>query len=82
MLPAVNNAQMGDAQVFYYVLIAYFIVALGFSLQQTAAQPFAISLGDPAKGSHRLNLAGGVEFFWHHHWSNCSGINDFLEVLH
>ena len=63
VLPAVNNAQMGDAQVFYYVLIAYFIVALGFSLQQTAAQPFAISLGDPAKGSHRLNLAGGVNSF-------------------
>ena len=58
VLPAVNNAQMGDAQVFYYVLIAYFIVALGFSLQ-----PFAISLGDPAKGSHRLNLAGGVNSF-------------------
>ena len=53
-----------SAQVFYYVLIAYFIVALGFSLQQTAAQPFAIiSLGDPAKGSHRLNLAGGVNSF-------------------
>ena len=63
VLPAVNNAQMGDAEVFYYVLIAYFIVALGFSLQQTAAQPFAISLGDPAKGSHRLNLAGGVNSF-------------------
>ena len=63
VLPSVNNAQMGDAQVFYYVLIAYFIVALGFSLQQTAAQPFAISLGDPAKGSHRLNLAGGVNSF-------------------
>lgn len=29
-------------------------------LQQTAAQPFAISLGDPATGSHRLNLGGGV----------------------
>ena len=61
--PAVNNAEMGDAQVFYYVLIAYFIVALGFSLQQTAAQPFAISLGDPSKGSHRLNLAGGINSF-------------------
>jgi FHS family L-fucose permease-like MFS transporter len=29
-------------------------------LQQTAAQPFAISLGDPSTGSHRLNLAGGI----------------------
>ena len=37
--PAVNNAEMGDAQVFYYVLIAYFIVALGFSLQQQLRNP-------------------------------------------
>ena len=47
-------------RVFYYVLIALFIVGLGFSLQQTAANPFAISLGEPEKGSHRLNLAGGI----------------------
>lgn len=45
---------------FAMVLISFFLIALGFSLQQTAAQPFAISLGDPATGSHRLNLAGGV----------------------
>ncbi|MFX5530227.1 hypothetical protein ABTD83_20230, partial [Acinetobacter baumannii] len=31
-----------------------------FSLQQTSAQPFAITLGDPSTGSHRLNLAGGI----------------------
>lgn len=42
------------------ILGAFFVVALGFSLQQTAAQPFAISLGDPATGTHRLNLGGGV----------------------
>ena len=42
------------------LLVAYFVIALGFSLQQTAAQPFAIILGDPSTGSHRLNLAGGV----------------------
>lgn len=48
---------------FYLILGAYFIIALGFSLQQTAANPFAILLGDPAKGSHRLNLAGGVNSF-------------------
>jgi FHS family L-fucose permease-like MFS transporter len=42
------------------ILGSFFVVALGFSLQQTAAQPFAISLGDPATGTHRLNLAGGV----------------------
>ena len=36
---------------------------MGFSLQQTAAQPFAIELGDPATGSHRVNLGGGVNSF-------------------
>ncbi|HEY8968037.1 MAG TPA: MFS transporter, partial [Puia sp.] len=49
-----------NAHSFAGLLAAYFVVALGFSLQQTAAQPFAISLGDPSTGSHRLNLAGGV----------------------
>lgn len=48
---------------FTAVLSALFIVALGFSLQQTAAQPFAIMLGDPATGSHRVNLGGGVNSF-------------------
>jgi FHS family L-fucose permease-like MFS transporter len=60
MIPAVHGAQPGDSTIFYYVLVALFIVGLGFSLQQTAANPFAISLGDPEKGSHRLNLAGGI----------------------
>ncbi len=45
------------------MLIGLFIVALGFSLQQTAANPFAISLGDPATGSTRVNLGGGVNSF-------------------
>ena len=53
----------GDSSAFTYILGALFIVGLGFSLQQTAANPFAISLGDPEKGSHRLNLAGGVNSF-------------------
>ncbi len=63
MFPAINGASPGDSQVFYYVLIALFIVGLGFSLQQTAANPFAIALGNPEKGAHRLNLAGGVNSF-------------------
>ncbi|MBT4678561.1 MAG: MFS transporter [Flavobacterium sp.] len=63
MYPSVNGAEQGDTAVFYYVLGALFIVGLGFSLQQTAAQPFAISLGEPSKASHRLNLAGGVNSF-------------------
>lgn len=49
-----------NANSFPAILVSFFIVALGFSLQQTAAQPFAITLGDPSTGSHRLNLAGGV----------------------
>ena len=48
---------------FGLILAALFVVALGFSLQQTSANPFAIALGDPATGSHRLNLAGGVNSF-------------------
>ena len=63
MYPSVNGAEQGDTQVFYYVLIALFIIGLGFSLQQTAANPFAVSLGDPSTGSNRLNLAGGVNSF-------------------
>ncbi|RSK41692.1 MFS transporter [Mangrovimonas spongiae] len=63
MYPAINGASPGDSNVFYYVLIALFVVGLGFSLQQTAANPFAIALGDPEKGAHRLNLAGGVNSF-------------------
>lgn len=49
-----------NANSFNAILVSLFIVALGFSLQQTCAQPFAISLGDPSSGSHRLNLAGGI----------------------
>jgi len=45
------------------MLFGLFIVALGFSLQQTAAQPFAISLGDPATGTGRVNLGGGINSF-------------------
>ncbi len=63
MYPFVNGADQGDTSVFYLVLLALFIVGLGFSLQQTAANPFAIALGDPKTGSQRLNLAGGVNSF-------------------
>jgi len=63
MVIAVNGANPGDSSTFNYILGALFIVGLGFSLQQTAANPFAISLGEPEKGSHRLNLAGGVNSF-------------------
>ncbi|MFM2337261.1 MAG: hypothetical protein RL115_454, partial [Bacteroidota bacterium] len=45
------------------MLLGLFIVALGFSLQQTAAQPFAITLGDPATGTARVTLGGAVNSF-------------------
>ena len=54
IIPAANTNS------FPAILAAFFVVALGFSLQQTAAQPFAILLGDPATGSHRLNLGGSL----------------------
>ena len=57
MIGAVNTGS------FMLILGAFFIIALGFSLQQTAANPFAIALGDPSTGAHRLNLAGGVNSF-------------------
>ena len=63
MYPAINGAEPGQTEVFYWVLLALFIVGLGFSLQQTGANPFAVSLGDPKSGSSRLNLAGGVNSF-------------------
>ncbi|GAB5564698.1 MAG: MFS transporter [Winogradskyella sp.] len=63
MYPSTSGAEQGQTNIFYLVLIAYFIVALGFSLQQTAANPFVIALGDPKTGSHRLNLAGGINSF-------------------
>ena len=52
-----------NANTFTGMLVGLFIVALGFSLQQTAAQPFAISLGDPATGTGRVNLGGGINSF-------------------
>jgi FHS family L-fucose permease-like MFS transporter len=52
-----------NANTFAGMLAGLFIVALGFSLQQTAAQPFAIALGDPSTGMGRVNLGGGVNSF-------------------
>lgn len=57
MIVAVN------ANTFTGMLFGLFVVALGFSLQQTSAQPFAIDLGDPATGAARVTLGGGVNSF-------------------
>ncbi len=52
--PAAQNAS------FLLMITGLFIVGLGFSLQQTAANPMVINSGDPAYGSQRLSLAGGI----------------------
>lgn len=54
IIPSVNAGSFG------LILASFFIVALGFSLQQTSAQPFVVALGTPETGAHRLNFAGGV----------------------
>lgn len=45
------------------MLAGLFIVGLGFSLQQTVANPLAIVLGPTKTGSQRLTLAGGINNF-------------------
>ncbi len=52
-----------NANVYAGMLVGLFIVALGFSLQQTASQPFAIALGDPSTGTSRVTLGGAVNSF-------------------
>lgn len=53
-IPAANSASFG------LLISGLFIVGLGFSLQQTAANPLAIVMGNPKTGAQRLSLAGGV----------------------
>ena len=53
-IPASNSASFG------LLISGLFIVGLGFSLQQIAANPLAINMGDPSKGNMRLSLAGGI----------------------
>ena len=53
-IPASNNAS------FIMLISGLFIVGLGFALQQIAANPLAIQMGDPAKGNIRLSMAGGI----------------------
>ena len=52
--PAANNGS------FILMISGLFIVGLGFSLQQIAANPLAIVMGDPKTGSQRLTMAGGI----------------------
>ena len=52
--PAANSGS------FVLMLSGLFIVGLGFSLQQIAANPLAIVMGDPSTGAQRLTMAGGI----------------------
>jgi MFS transporter, FHS family, L-fucose permease len=49
-----------NANSYLAILASLFIIGLGFSLQQTCANPFAIALGNPTQGAQRLSLAGGI----------------------
>lgn len=55
--PAANAAS------FPLLLAGLFIIGIGYALQQTAANPLAIAMGDPKTGSQRLSLAGGINNF-------------------
>lgn len=54
MVPAVGSGS------FAFILLSFFVIAIGFSLQQTAANPFVIALGPHETASNRLNFAGSV----------------------
>jgi FHS family L-fucose permease-like MFS transporter len=53
-IPAADNAS------FILLLAGLFTVGIGFALQQIAANPLAINMGDPSTGNLRLSLAGGI----------------------
>lgn len=46
-----------DMQSYNFFLIALFIIACGLTILETAANPYADSLGDPETSTQRLNLA-------------------------
>ena len=56
-IPAANT------ESFALFISGLFVIGLGFSLQQTAANPLAINMGSPSTGSQRLSMAGGVNNF-------------------
>lgn len=52
-----------STESFALFISGLFIIGLGFSLQQTAANPLAINMGSASTGSQRLSMAGGVNNF-------------------
>jgi FHS family L-fucose permease-like MFS transporter len=53
-IPAANQAS------FPLLLAGLMVVGLGFSLQQTVANPLVIMMGPASGGSQRLSMAGGI----------------------
>lgn len=56
-IPAANNNS------YLLLLLALFVIGLGFALQQIVANPFVANFGDKTHGAHRLSLAGGINSF-------------------
>lgn len=55
--PAAQTASFG------LLITGLFIIGIGYSLQQTAANPLAIAMGDERTGAQRLSMAGGINNF-------------------
>ncbi len=60
---AIGFIPAANMQSYPMLLTCMFIIGLGFTLQQIVANPYVIALGNPSTGSHRLNLAGGINSF-------------------
>jgi len=60
---AIGFIPAANSNSYPFLLVCLFTVGLGFTLQQIVANPYMIALGDPSTGSHRLNLAGGINSF-------------------
>ncbi|NUM51579.1 MAG: MFS transporter [Flavobacteriales bacterium] len=60
---AIGFIPAANMHSFFFMLTSLFVVGLGFALQQIVANPYIIALGSPETGSHRINLAGGINSF-------------------
>ena len=60
---ALGFVPAASLQSYPLMLSSLFVVGLGFALQQIVANPYVIALGNPATGSHRVSLAGGINSF-------------------
>lgn len=49
-----------SSESFVLFISGLFVIGLGFSLQQTAANPLAINMGSASTGAQRLSMAGGI----------------------